>query len=440
MALYLQNISSQPTGNKSKQFFLGNALPVLASLKHTPVLNTSSPVYTSVLPVPIGSYSVGDWVRVTGLTVDIARGVSVDDDTLIVPVDGYYEISVTALIAQTDSIARTLSMGITVNDKSASLPIGSVEVSSGGFSSDNLQYFNVSFEKELLLSKNDFISLFLNSIRTSGTIQNDYNIAAMTFSINRISGSFSAGDVPTPPIEFNPNFLVDATDSSTLVIGGSNEVVLWQDKGVAGGFDLIVNASQTSPTYDATGLNGLPTIDFSTSSTAGLSYLNATFGSIIGNSNRSFTMFIVSKYISGTGADYLFMLSGVSVDEFIWLAAPVASSTVEVTFGAQLSQPVQAEAPRILSEPVVLTVAKDDQGNRVTIRENGRVIGVGTFSGGIDLTADCHLNVGYATGTAPQSDMGSAVSEIAVIPSLLSVEQIESVESYLGNKYNIPVL
>lgn len=196
MSLSLKNTVTSGADKIQSDFSLKDALPVYGSLVFQPTLSASDPFFTTSITVPVGSFSQGTWVRVSGLSDGILNGVSTLSDSLIVPVSGTYEVSLSGGVAeQTDGNNRTMGFSFSINNASPSIPVGSLDFYGGNFGISNGRPLPFDGSKIFNLNALDKVGLYFIGVRDSGTASVDFIASYINFSIKRLGGSFVTGEV-----------------------------------------------------------------------------------------------------------------------------------------------------------------------------------------------------------------------------------------------------
>ena len=218
------------------------------------------------------------------------------------------------------------------------------------------------------------------------------------------------------PALLRPALWLDAADLSTISIA-TGGVEQWRDKS-----GNAVHATQPTSTrrltYDATGFNGLPCLKAAEANVMVLPTLPLTSGGVVfyGFSlNNDFAYGVVAT----TGGHWDRFTDNRSYPEL--LRAPRIESLV-------LSAPTTGQH-------IMCYVA--NPAAEYIIRRNGAQIyssGPFTFANNIaGLGAGSNIGAGGAGGTA----LNGSIVEIAIFPGVMSPAEIQRMEGYLANKWNM---
>jgi hypothetical protein len=210
---------------------------------------------------------------------------------------------------------------------------------------------------------------------------------------------------------------LDAADLSTISINSG--VSVWQDKS-----GNALNATQSTPerrlTYNATGFNGLPCLQAAGVNVMVLPTLPLTSGGVVfyGFSVNDDGYGVVANNsghwdrFGGDGRSYPGLLRSQRID------------------GLTLSAPVTGQH-------IMCYVA--NPAAEYTIRLNGAQIyssGPFTFANNIAGLGAGH-NIGIAGGGGGSPALVGSIVEIAVVPGIMSLADIQKVEGYLANKWGL---
>jgi prepilin-type N-terminal cleavage/methylation domain-containing protein len=229
----------------------------------------------------------------------------------------------------------------------------------------------------------------------------------------------------------NLAFWIETTSSESFdnSIDDGSLVAQWNDINPQAQIrnNITQNTTSIQPTYKSRGVNGLPAVSFSGG------YL---VGSGIPVSDNKFTFFVVYQSSSSGAWQCLFRNSKVVGSGLVngfsfWRDL---SGRRDVTFNDGQDRGGSA----MTSSPEFVAVTYDGAGN-INLYTNGS--SSDEISGGNVMTATdsgTTLSVG-AMGYAPTKILPftGAISEIAVFDRVLTTEEIDSIEKYLGQKWGI---
>ena len=283
------------------------------------------------------------------------------------------------------------------------------------------------------------VSRFSNSVVTEGFAK----VLNMGYTTNKIVSDLS------------PTFWLDASDSSTLTLSGSN-VTTWSDKSGNGRNFTQGNAS-FYPAYNATGLNNKPALEFNASGggTGGkwLDFGGSGFP-LHSSSSSPVTMFFVLKFSNPTWQQFYFTWNksaAPSCTNFeLGLYDMGGNGGGQLTNGIHVGCSIGYQGGFPADEGIYIIVmqlkSSGSSPNNVLHRINRQTIT------GINSSAGNYLDAGsYPTtngtcrigarkdGDTTNNDsfFNGSISEVIMYKSELSLTNIEFVENYLSNKWGI---
>jgi hypothetical protein len=231
----------------------------------------------------------------------------------------------------------------------------------------------------------------------------------------------------TPAVVGGCKLWLDATDSTTFTLSGSN-VTQWRDKSGSGYIGTAVN----SPVLQSNSINGLSAVQFNGSS----QYI--TFGNVLNLGTSPVSVFAVtrftgdgaiigkssSRWFFGRWALYRFASDGgltwfVDADP-AWAKADVADTTTT-------TQLLQGSWDRS-------TVSLTQNGTR---RSSNAFVNTSNFSNTDRLLVGAYAD-GDGTGLRPGFFLNGVIGEILVFLGPMTTTQRQSVEGYLSWKWGLP--
>ena len=223
------------------------------------------------------------------------------------------------------------------------------------------------------------------------------------------------------PAQMQTALWLDASDISTISV--DTGVSQWRDKS-GNNSHATQSVSSSRPTYDATGFNGLPCV---------------TFGATVAN-----VMVTPTLPLTSSGAVIFY---GFRLNNDIGYGVVANSTTHWDRFDDGKSYPSLLRATRIenlaLSAPLTgnhIMCYIANPASEYTIRRDGAQIysaGAFTFSNniaGIGAGHGAPLTVSTAGGL-----LRGSIVEVVIVPSTMSLGEIQKVEGYLSNKWGIQI-
>jgi hypothetical protein len=231
----------------------------------------------------------------------------------------------------------------------------------------------------------------------------------------------------TPAVVGGCKLWLDATDSTTFTLSGSN-VTQWRDKSGSGYIGTAVN----SPVLQSNSINGLSAVQFNGTS----QYI--TFGNVLNLGTSHANVFAVTRFTGDAGiigksssrwffgrwALYRFASDGgltwfVDADP-AWAKADVADTTTT-------TQLLQGSWDRS-------TVSLTQNGTR---RASNAFVNTSNFSNTDPLLVGAYAD-GNGTGLRPGFFLNGVIGEILVFLGPMTTSQRQSVEGYLSWKWGLP--
>jgi len=230
------------------------------------------------------------------------------------------------------------------------------------------------------------------------------------------------------PVTSGLELWLDATDSATIVdgtglnpgdAGFSGSVSAWSDKSAAG--RDAASAGATQPAYDASAMNGSPTITFS-----GSAFFN--LGSTISSNEE--TIFIVTRMFTDGDNEGPWIGNSNSVGGQHGVPGAFFNDNDRyfVATGDGLFGFVSAPSPT--TDTIVMELRS---GDAVSVLENGSIV-----LSGLAVPGTMEINT---LGWFPFGDRHfyGEISEILFYSRALSQGEVGRVQNYLSAKYSIPV-
>jgi hypothetical protein len=228
---------------------------------------------------------------------------------------------------------------------------------------------------------------------------------------------------------------LDANDSNTLVLSGSN-VTTWNDKSEFG-FSMSASAGTGSVTYSSNGFNGLPTILFADNGrfcNAMQRYLfnsNVTAAVVFqktGSDGTTYADSVIGRYFSESAPIFAADTSGTGNVRII------GNGTTTRTLNASGGFSLRAQRPNIY----VFQTGSDLSWNEFwngTQQSIGAATDVGTpvYS---DASSGNVLSIG-GFGTTTRRTFNGAISEVILFNTRLDRFERQRLEGYLANKWNM---
>jgi prepilin-type N-terminal cleavage/methylation domain-containing protein len=197
--------------------------------------------------------------------------------------------------------------------------------------------------------------------------------------------------------------------------------------------DITQNTSSKKPKYNASGINGLPTVQFDGTS----DYLSKSSvkGSSISGTDK-ITMFVVQQHyvpLDSTANSTVFMWQSLGCNNRVALINIPATNKIyfhHVNCSGLLtsSQSIYNNTPVIISTSRKHTNAE--------VRLNGASIGTTTMSSNLSLTGSATLYIGVETEAITRYFYGE-IGEIIVFRKALTNQEISDIEDYLSKKWGI---
>jgi hypothetical protein len=243
------------------------------------------------------------------------------------------------------------------------------------------------------------------------------------------------------PIILNPALWLDAADISTISV--ATGVSEWRDKS---GFNRHAAQATGSlqPAYQATGLNGLPTINWGTvafnsvgkvlytpSFNIGTSNIAASFVVARANSGISnYVRILVNNSASPLGYSLWYLGSGNSANTLLSIAGTATVGT-DITFSGITSPFIMASYANTGGLAASNLQTRLNGGSTVVTRTDA----TGTVGGTNQLVIGAVESAYPPAGTYSWQGV---ISEIVHFNSALTASQIQLIEGYLAWKWGIP--
>ncbi len=234
----------------------------------------------------------------------------------------------------------------------------------------------------------------------------------------KVSGFGSGGTFS--PIDLSPLFWMDA---SAGVTESGGAVSAWADQS-GNGNDFSQATGSLQPTYDATGLNGLPTIDF-----ANDELVSGTLSSSISNT----TIYCVWKMDTDyNGGSIMGQTTGANNKRLFWYSPEESIYLWDGGTADQIRATSATYDPLVSPEAFVI---RSDGSGFGEGRVNNESFGV---EGNVTslTTSDAAIKIGdRGAGTARR--LQGRISQLIVYPGEHTNTQVDSVMNYLNGIYSI---
>jgi hypothetical protein len=246
---------------------------------------------------------------------------------------------------------------------------------------------------------------------------------------------------PIPPIPFSPSdiaglrFWVDAQETATMTIDGSNRVSRWNSRTGTIFFDNTTGTTQ--PIYTASAINGYPALNFNPTKA-----LRSSINNVMSSQNKNMFIVLLPTALSAP-------TTYIGVDDFNNTAHGIFSFT---RFGtryrnaantATINRQVPLSAQFTLSPAIVSCQIEGQSSNTVD-----EVLIVVNLALGIAATDANGVYAGPYTAArstlgavniAGASNLVGFIGEFIYYDAQLTSEQIEQVRQYLSAKWEIPL-
>jgi len=234
----------------------------------------------------------------------------------------------------------------------------------------------------------------------------------------------------------------DADDESTIMAGGTGNVYQWNDKSGNNRYALQ-NTGTNQPTYNATGMNGKPTLQ--TDGGDRLQIQNRT--GLLQNVDGGMIVAVV-KYVSGTYAsnDMTVFISGGSSTGETRLGMTPNPGNVNILAGA--GRRIDANGYQSFNSSTTRTSVYGSAIIEIVNADYAGAKGHHYTNGTQDATDVAFQTAGSTSDTTPLEAMifgtsalslpsGCQISEILVINSTLSTDDRQKLEGYLAWKWGL---
>ena len=274
-----------------------------------------------------------------------------------------------------------------------------------------------------------------------------------SLSLTRVGLTLFKNSISVPP--FNPLVLgglalwLDAADSASLTLSGSS-VTRWNDKS-GNGFNMSNNASFKSPTYNTTGFNGNPTIQFSRASASSFTILENRAFSFTSN---SFSLFFASQITQTVGTSFQRFFSAPYIvggsDSFTSEPFNINTGTANNQIVFQRGTGGLSSTTLTLTNPFIGEVVVNGNNFNIgrynplenSVYANGRLL-----NSSINPTAGSnfravHFRIGSTAASNPSADNGfetlqGNMSEVLLFNRSLTTSESQQVEGYLAWKWGL---
>ena len=245
----------------------------------------------------------------------------------------------------------------------------------------------------------------------------------------KVAGAPIAAPTPTA----SPGATATATATATSTPASLNDgdpVSTWVDS--SGNGHSATQTGTARPTFKTNILNGKPVVRFTSAGLSGLNLVTPISGA------APWSGLVVMNQAAANNS--LFSLTGNSViPSFLIYPSPALlfwRDLDNVVWSISREDYINAGGTGIPSGWSVWLVRKSAPSFNIFWRGNG--IGDPTGSAYGPTTGD-FTAIGYSPGTTPVQYSNGDIAEIIVYNSFLSVPTLTNIETYLGNKYAIPV-
>jgi hypothetical protein len=240
------------------------------------------------------------------------------------------------------------------------------------------------------------------------------------------------------PAEITTALWLDAEDSSTLIIDGSNNVSQWENKAVSGHVYEQASASY-QPVYNSVGFNNKPVLQF-----AEADHFDAPgTGAVADNTFSVFTVAIPNRTMSiyfetttGTqgvsGNCVLFTPGHGGAGGSAGFGLALATNQICTIEHANAHAPTPAVVAN--STPVGAIYEAYTSSRQHYIRKDGSLLRAGrtTAKNPIQLNTDTSIGGGSGWG-----DFSGGVSEILMVFGEIAPEDRQKIEGYLAHKWGL---
>jgi prepilin-type N-terminal cleavage/methylation domain-containing protein/prepilin-type processing-associated H-X9-DG protein len=273
-------------------------------------------------------------------------------------------------------------------------------------------------------------SSYTNIVGNPGNFEKRHSGKAL---VSYVDGHVTAVDTPpaiwTLPLITGLKMQMDAYTGVTK--DGNNKVSAWTDQSGNGVKATQVTAAK-QPTYNATGINGNPSLTFSSASSTFL-----TTGAVSSLNTGQFSWFLVAKATDVTVTQVLFRSNYTTGSSILW-ATFIQSSLWYVHSRDSSGGFKGVTNSAVNNTPAVISATWDNTSGIV----NGYLNGIaGTAASGANANPSGHQfsNIGASSdsATTPTTYFTGDIAEIVVYTRILSTSERTDVENYLRNKYKL---
>lgn len=234
------------------------------------------------------------------------------------------------------------------------------------------------------------------------------------------------------PVTSNLSIWVDATDAATITESGGS-VSQWNDKS-GNGINFSQGTSSNRPTISKDSTTGNQFISFDGSN----DFLQAS-STVLANKS-SLTWFVVLKWNSGSAADYEpFMAttnSGSTLDHGAFHY--VNPSNYGACYPFYASGNGNYDGNNLYTSGATYIIEAVADGTNYLVSRNGATEGFVTFSGGTGTTTNNALiNICYQPQGGTSRWGKFDIGEILIYTAKLSGSEIQSVRTYLNEKWRV---
>jgi hypothetical protein len=240
-----------------------------------------------------------------------------------------------------------------------------------------------------------------------------------------LKASVSILTVPWTPAAITTTLWLDAADTSTITQSGGL-VDTWTDKSGTG-----KNATQSGsarPAYSATGLNGLPAIDFDGSND------DLVLSSTVGLNSVFQSFFIVAKRDNSLGrTEIAFGVGNSSSSEGVGDIPRWTDNAIYSQIGYVGNRAGPASA--ITDFPYINAVTG---GTNQRVFTNGALMGTGTTQSTANFSVSSGGFIGSGRAFSVQNRyFDGKISELIIVPSAADLTLRQLIEGYLAHKWGL---
>lgn len=226
---------------------------------------------------------------------------------------------------------------------------------------------------------------------------------------------------------------LDASDASTFTKDGSNLISQWRDKSGSGNHASQSGADTIKPTYNATGLNSLPTVIFA--SAGGVDRL-----AVVNSASLAYTalsIYMVCQRDTDSGATQVAMTKyGAGTPTREWQLTVTSADAFNITASTTgAASNVTATSAATATTGTAFLVHMNYNGTQAIIGANNANYAGGAASAIVNSTSD--ITIGSANGGT--SAFQGRISEIIIISRNLSATEHAGLLNYLSDKWDVTI-